>query len=177
MIFKIKFLHLNYIVKKILLICILFACISKTYSFDFSRDELICSIQAGYELNEKGELKKIIEITNWNWIKETIKQFFGVESNEIPSIKHTLLNQKFSVNRKTGILIGSYFNSKILKNDVIDPGSKEQSIKIISTPQFGFMEVQYLRIDLYVQSNKKPMFLTDSSNVFSGICEQKKELK
>ena len=60
---------------------------------------------------------------------------------------------------------------------MIDPGSKEQSIKIISTPQFGLMEVQYLRIDLYVQSNKKPMFLTDSSNVFSGICEQKKELK
>ena len=74
---------------------------------------MICSIQAGYELNEKGELKKIIEITNWNWIKETIKQLFGVESNEIPSIKHTLLNQKFSVNRKTGILNGSYFNSKI----------------------------------------------------------------
>lgn len=84
-----------------------------------------------------------------------------------------LVGQNFSINRKTGEMVGLPFTTQSYKQvTVLDKGGKKNSYKVIVTSHPPNMWVMYIYVAEHQQGKKKPFWGTDDGNkIFSGLCE------
>jgi hypothetical protein len=90
-------------------------------------------------------------------------------------ILKSFLGQEFTVDRKTGIMVGSLKNSYITKPQVIDLGSKENSYKVIASLKVSEgvsvgSNIYALTIDEFEPGNNKPFVFLENNEVFFGSC-------
>ncbi len=107
----------------------------------------------------------------------TTKQILELSDNGLME-KHTgdykqLIDKQFSINRKTGEMVGLPFTTKSYKEiTVLDKGSSDNSYKAIVTSHPPNMWVLYIYVAELHRGKKKPFWGTDDGNkVFSGHCE------
>ncbi len=107
----------------------------------------------------------------------TTKQILELSDNGLLG-KHTgahrqLIDKQFSINRKTGEMVGSPFTTKSSKQiTVLDKGSSDNSYKAIVTSHPPNMWVLYIYVAEHHRGKKKPFWGTDDGNkIFSGHCE------
>ena len=89
------------------------------------------------------------------------------------------IGKQFSVERKTGIMVGSLKNSYATKPQIIDSGSKENAFKVVTTMRIeqgagAGSNIYALTINEYDKSPRKPFIFLDNDVVFFGFCEQNK---
>ena len=77
----------------------------------------------------------------------------------------------FVIDRQTGRMLGKPKNYN--GNDqpeVIDRGSKEQSLKVITT--YGpNVTIDYLIVEVYADTLAKPFMFISSSTIYTGLCK------
>ena len=154
---------------KILLVILTLLFSTHSFGFDYARESLNCIVSDAHEKNDAGRLNRSIPINSKDsyWLK--FKKLIGFE--ESASIHSDAIKSRFSINRQSGKISGSHISNEDWNNQVVDRGSREQSLKIISKSRAGYIHMMYLQADLYVESEKKPFILIDGSAIFSGICE------
>ena len=86
------------------------------------------------------------------------------------------IGKQFSVERKTGYMVGALKNSYATKPQVIDYGSKENSFKAVTVMRIeegaGKGSTIYaLTINEFSKSPKKPFVFLNNDVVFFGTCE------
>jgi hypothetical protein len=85
------------------------------------------------------------------------------------SLDDPIIGKEFTVDRKSGKIIGRYIGSDAFDLQVLDPGSLNQSFKVMGTTR-PFLHVLYLQIEEFVEEGLKPFLLIDGSLVYSGRC-------
>ena len=82
------------------------------------------------------------------------------------------LGAEFVVDRATGRMNGRLKNHGYFgEPTVIDPGSKEQALKVITVHDAGFPAVDYLYVGLFAEGYEKPFVFIKGQEVFSGACK------
>lgn len=111
---------------------------------------LACTILAVYSANTQGKFEQF---------PDAPKNLFLVSPNN-----------RFTVNRRTGLITGRHVDNEHMVVTVLDAGLKEgQALKIISRSADG-NEAMYLSIALYEKGLKKPFILSELISM-TGLCE------
>lgn len=101
---------------------------------------------------------------------------FGEKGNLISDEK-IYSGQKFNVDRKSGVVLGGGVgNSSYPAKEVLDPGGKEQSYKLIWISKDvvgtgGGKNVVYLSVEEFAEGLEKPFVLVAGSRTLSGLCK------
>lgn len=85
--------------------------------------------------------------------------------------KDPIVGKEFTVDRKSGKIVGRYIGSTGFDTQVVDGGSDKQSFKVFAKNPWGFLHVLYLEIQEYQKGPRKPFLLVDGSVVYSGTCQ------
>ncbi len=123
----------------------------------FSLYSLVTSAEV-LAINYKCKIDKVFEST----IKENV-------------ILESYVGKEFTVDRKTGIMVGSLKNSYITKPQVIDFGSNQNSYKVIASLKASEgvgagSNIYALTIDEFESNNNKPFVFLQNNQVFFGSC-------
>lgn len=86
------------------------------------------------------------------------------------------VGKQFTVERRTGVMVGTLKNSYVTRPQVIDLGSKDNSFKVIATMRLEEgagrgSNIYALTINEYDKSPKKPFVYLENDVVFFGSCE------
>jgi hypothetical protein len=152
--------------KKVLL-AIVFFMSSQANAFDFTKENINCIIKGAYSISEDGKLISLEK--NSGGVINSIKSLLGIKVNFGYASK--VIDTPLSINRKTGIYSNIQLENEKWKVYVLDRGSDQQSLKIVSTSTRGYVWAQYLQVDLYVETSKKPLRIFDSGNIYTGFCQ------
>jgi hypothetical protein len=156
--------------KKGILIILMFTLLSsQSFGFDYSREVINCVVTDAHELGDNGRLNRSIPPKHRDslWIK--FRQWIGFE--ESSGIYSGAIKTKFSINRQSGAISGSHITNDIWKKSVMDRGSKEQSLKILSMSHGQYLHVMYAQVNLFAEGDKKSFLFVDGSAIYSGTCE------
>jgi hypothetical protein len=110
-------------------------------------------------------------------IIERISAVEETKSNQyLKLLERTHIGEKFTVERKTGIMAGELKNSYLTKPQIIDFGTRDNSFKAITTirvAESGAVGsvIQVISIKEFVESQKKPFVFLDNDYVIFGSCE------
>ena len=100
-------------------------------------------------------------------------QKLGDDGGLVPDEYYKLLysDSTFVIDRHTGRMLGEPKNySGIDQPEVIDRGSKEQSLKVITT--YGpFVSIDYLLVQIYVDALDKPFMYVSGATTYTGLCK------
>ena len=101
----------------------------------------------------------------------------GEESLAVTKMREKeLLGKEFTVDRRTGLMVGILKNSYYTKPQVIDRGSSGNSFKVINSMRIeeglgrGSM-IYALTINEYESSDKKAFVFLENAVVYMGTCE------
>ena len=144
-----------------------------SYAIDFSTltgDTIHCVVKGAYSVDDSGKIT-ILEKTEMSWLMLELKNFFGFRGEK--SIYANAIDKSFSINRKTGVYsMGFGVNNEGWRITVVDEGSKEQSLKILSLSAGGYVHVQYMEVDIYGDAlGRKPFKLVNAGSIFTGYCD------
>jgi len=86
------------------------------------------------------------------------------------------IGQEFTVDRKTGMMVGALKNSYVTKPQVIDFGSNENSYKVIASLKVSEgagagSNIYALTISEFIRGSSKPFVFLQNSNIFLGSCK------
>jgi hypothetical protein len=106
----------------------------------------------------------------------TIREVTGADtSSGFVKVGKMLIGRQFTVDRRTGIMVGALKNSYVSQPQVIDPGSKENSFKVVTTapktPSRPGSNFFALNIDEWYTTSKKPFVFLETQTVYLGDCE------
>lgn len=92
------------------------------------------------------------------------------------SVGHLFIGKQFTVERRTGLMAGALKNSYVTAPQVIDPGSTDNSFKVVTTMQLdqglGVGSAVYaLVINEYQDSPRKNFVFLEGDDVYFGWCE------
>jgi len=93
------------------------------------------------------------------------------EGTLVGNAKDPIIGQEFTVDRKSGKIIGKYIGSAGFNTEVLDSGSGNQSFKVLARNPWGFLHVLYLEIQEFHKEPRKPFLLVDASIVYTGTCQ------
>jgi len=110
--------------------------------------DLICTITGVTELTANGELEPLAGKKNYY---------------------ETAIGAQFIVQRDQGLMAGRFVSNAGWKVTVIDPGSTQQSYKVMSNKLNGRIQAQFLEVRLQEKSDKKPFFLL-AAEIIYGYC-------
>ena len=110
--------------------------------------DLSCTITGVSELTANGELESLAGKKNYY---------------------ETAIGAQFIVQRDQGFMAGRFVSNAGWKVTVIDPGSAQQSYKVISNKLNGRVQAQFLEVRLQEKSDKKPFFLL-AAEIIYGYC-------
>jgi hypothetical protein len=102
---------------------------------------------------------------------------FGSDGKLVPAKQKIYLDQKFNVERKSGVVLGGGVgNSSYPTKTVIDIGGKEQAYKLIWISKEvvgtnGGRNAVYLSVEEYNEGDIKPFSMIVGSEVLSGVCQ------
>lgn len=83
----------------------------------------------------------------------------------------TAVGAEFIVQRDKGMMAGRFVGNAGWKVSVIDPGSAQQSYKVLSIRQSGRVQSQFLEVRLQEKGNKKSFVLL-ATEIVHGYCTQ-----
>lgn len=106
--------------------------------------ELECTIVAEYDLKPNGTLKPL---------------------------EHPSKNERFMVNRRTGVIMGKRFSNYREKITILDAGSVEQSFKMVSVNTSGYAQATYLEINVFQKSAHKEFIIWLYNRASTGLCQ------
>jgi len=91
-------------------------------------------------------------------------------------VSHLFIGKQFTVERRTGLMAGALKNSYVTAPKVIDPGSTENSFKVVTTMQLhqglGVGSAVYaLVVNEYQNGPRKNFVFLEGDNVYFGWCE------
>jgi len=110
--------------------------------------DLNCTITGVTELSANGELESLPGKKNYY---------------------ETAVGAQFIVQRDQGLMAGRFVSNAGWKVTVIDPGSAQQSYKVMSNKLNGRVQAQFLEVRLQEKSDKKPFFLL-AAEIIYGFC-------
>ena len=110
--------------------------------------DLNCTITGVTELTANGELESLAGKKNYY---------------------ETAIGAQFIVQRDQGLMAGRFVSNAGWKVTVIDPGSTQQSYKVMSNKLNGRIQAQFLEVRLQEKSDKKPFFLL-AAEIIYGYC-------
>ena len=89
--------------------------------------------------------------------------------------RNNYVGKEFTVDRASGVMIGSLKNSFLTRPQVIDRGSRDNSFKAITTMRVeqgvgGGSAVYTLVINEFVESTRKPFLFLSVDVVYFGNC-------
>lgn len=102
---------------------------------------------------------------------------FGSDGKLVPADPKIYLGKKFSVERKSGVVLGGGVgNSSYPSKSVIDTGSKQQAYKLIWISKEvvgtnGGRNAVYLSVKEYNENDTKAFSMIVGSEVLSGVCQ------
>lgn len=99
---------------------------------------------------------------------------FGRLTNEgklASDAKDPIVGKEFTVDRKSGKIIGRYIGTTGFDTKVLDGGFDKQSFKMLAKNPSGFPHVLYLEIQEFRKEPRKPFLLIDGSIIYSGTCQ------
>lgn len=107
-----------------------------------------------------------------------IERIHSADGEETPTLKmyrKAFIKQEFTVDRQTGIMVGSLKNSYTTKPVVIDQGSSENSFKVVTTMRLdqgigAGSNIYSLIIKEYDEAARKPFVFLENSMVYFGGC-------
>lgn len=82
-----------------------------------------------------------------------------------------ILGEEFVVDRGSGRIMGKYIASAGYETKVLDPGSIQQSFKMVASTTVGFKKVLYLQVHEFNKAERKPFLLVDASLIYAGTCK------
>ena len=110
--------------------------------------DLNCTITGVTELTANGELESLAGKKNYY---------------------ETAVGAQFIVQRDQGLMAGRFVSNAGWKVTVVDPGSAQQSYKVMSNKLNGRVQAQFLEVRLQEKSDKKPFFLL-AAEIIYGYC-------
>jgi len=98
------------------------------------------------------------------------------DSTTESSLGHLFIGKQFTVERRTGVMAGALKNSYVTAPQVIDPGSTQNSFKVVTTMQLdqglGVGSAVYaLVINEYQDGPRKNFVFLEGDDVYFGWCE------
>ena len=112
--------------------------------------------------------------------KCTIKRISTAEDAPNSTLKYYekqgYIGKQFTVERRTGHIVGSIKNAYGTQPQVIDSGSKDNSFKVVTTMRLdegagSGTNIYALTVMEYVESPTKPFVFLQNDVVFFGTCE------
>jgi len=81
------------------------------------------------------------------------------------------LKTEFVVDRSTGKMLNKTISNHNMNGTpkVLDRGSKDQAFKVITIYE-PFVQVDYLNINTYAETRKKPFYFLSGTSFISGTC-------
>lgn len=100
----------------------------------------------------------------------------GDDSDTYKMFAKAFIGEEFTVDRKTGLMVGSLKNSYVTSPQVIDIGSSENSYKVVSTMRViegagAGSNIYALNVEEFVEGPTKPFIFLQNNKVFFGSCE------
>lgn len=100
----------------------------------------------------------------------------GDTGNSYEIYKELYLGKEFTVDRRSGVMVGELKNTYVTRPQVIDFGSTENSYKVVTTMKTeqgtgAGSNIYALNIDEFVSGSKKPFVFMENNKVFLGFCE------
>lgn len=108
--------------------------------------DYLCTVHEAYDVTADGKLES----------KSTTHKF--------------LIGQRFSVERTTGAMAGDVKHGTYSEITVLDPGSDEQSYKVVGVSKAQYMYLDYLEIKEYADSPNKPFIFRSRTGIRTGTC-------
>lgn len=107
---------------------------------------------------------------------ERISFASGDSGNSYELYEEYYLGKGFTVDRKSGVMVGELKNSYVTDPQVIDFGSSENSFKVIASMRKdqgagAGSNIYALTIEEFEVGAKKPFVFLKNSKVFFGFCE------
>lgn len=87
----------------------------------------------------------------------------------------TFVGKEFTVDRRSGVMVGTLKNAYITRPDVIDHGSEENSFKVVTTLRKEQGDgrgssVLLLVVEEFQRGPSKPFVFVDNAEVYFGTC-------
>jgi hypothetical protein len=82
----------------------------------------------------------------------------------------TAAGAEFIVQRDTGLMMGRFVSNAGWKVSVVDPGSAQNTYKVLSTQSRGRVQSQFFEVRLQEKGEKKPFVLL-AAEVLHGYCK------
>ena len=105
-----------------------------------------------------------------------IEQSGSSAGADLEALRQSFIGKQFTVERRTGQMAGILKNSFVTEPQVIDPGSKDNSFKVVTTLRLGQgagrgSNVYALVINEFVQEESKPFVFLQNDTAYFGHCE------
>lgn len=108
----------------------------------------------------------------------TIERIYDAEGDSSPlldSLRKIFVGKEFTVDRRSGVMIGALKNSVVTDPVVVDSGSKDNSFKAVTTMRRdqgvgGGSSVFALVVKEFYDTPKKPFVFLDGDMVYFGSC-------
>jgi hypothetical protein len=113
---------------------------------------------------------------NYKCTIERVEHSHGEKDSPLRLYIATYVGKTFTVDRKTGLMKGAIENSYATIPEVVDPGSKDNSFKVVTTMKLSQgagkgSNLYALVIDEFVESPRKPFVFLQNEAVYFGYCE------
>jgi len=98
---------------------------------------------------------------------------FQVDTNgkRIENVLASMVGSEFTVDRSTGLMVGSLKNSYVTSPKILDLGSSENAFKVITVMKNDLTSNVYvLVVEEYIEDVNKPFVFTNNSDVYYGTC-------
>jgi len=105
------------------------------------------------------EIKNVFEVSD----EGTLRRYNG---------ESAWVGQKIAIDRHTGRVIGRMFDNDTASTiQILDHGSSEQSFKLLSVCKGAYIQTDFLTVNEYSKTPKKPFVGVRDSTTYSGLCD------
>ena len=107
---------------------------------------------------------------------ERLEISFSSNKSAVEGMRAAYVGKQFTVERRTGLMAGALKNSFVTSPQVIDPGSRDNSFKAVTTSRLdqgagGGSAIYVLIIGEFLKTRKKPFMFTENDTLYFGTCE------
>jgi hypothetical protein len=98
------------------------------------------------------------------------------KESTLETLRDSFVGQQFTVERRSGLMAGALKNSYVTKPQVVDPGSKDNSYKVVTTMRIDQgaghgSNVYVLVVNEFVDGKIKPFVFLQNDTTYFGQCE------
>ncbi|UQN45186.1 hypothetical protein [Agarivorans sp. B2Z047] len=95
----------------------------------------------------------------------------GTNGQRVENVLASMVGSEFTVDRSTGLMVGSLKNSYVTSPKILDFGSSENAFKAITVMKNDLTSNVYvLVVEEYIEDANKPFVFTNNSDIYYGTC-------